>query len=253
MVNKIGTKLARYYVRKMRKRYPLQGDTFRVGSLYGGWILPTDIKVGKDDAILCAGAGEDISFDTEMARIFKCKVVTVDPTPRAIAHWEELKRKVENREPYYSLSGLVKFRYSIEEEDLERIEFLSVGISKEGGVLKFFYPNNPAFVSCSVMNLQKTTDYFEAECLRYNDIILKAGVSHFKVVKIDIEGAEYGVIEDILESEDKPEIICTDLDELNNVIDFHVIKRLKNLFSRMENAGYYPIWFEGDSVTFKHK
>ena len=35
----------------------------RLGTKYGGWILPKDIELNEDSVVYSAGVGEDISFD----------------------------------------------------------------------------------------------------------------------------------------------------------------------------------------------
>ncbi len=72
-----------------------------------------------------------------------------------------------------------------------------------------------------------------------------------KLVKIDIEGAEYGVLESILKSGNLPEIICVDFDEMSHVINWNTKKRMNQAFTGMLRNGYKPVWIEGDSVTFR--
>lgn len=35
----------------------------KLGTNYGGWILPTDCSLNEDSIIYSGGVGEDISFD----------------------------------------------------------------------------------------------------------------------------------------------------------------------------------------------
>ena len=67
----------------------------RLGTQYGGWCVP-NTGLGPDDVVVSAGAGEDISFDLEIVKRFGCKVLVLDPTPRAIHHFQETKKAISN-------------------------------------------------------------------------------------------------------------------------------------------------------------
>ena len=61
------------------------------GTGYGGWWLPENAGIGPTDVIVSAGAGEDVSFDLAAQYRFGCEVPLVDPTERAVKHWEQVK------------------------------------------------------------------------------------------------------------------------------------------------------------------
>lgn len=46
----------------------------RLGTTYGGWIIPVDAGLTADSVCYCAGAGEDISFDCALVEWFHCQV-----------------------------------------------------------------------------------------------------------------------------------------------------------------------------------
>lgn len=222
----------------------------RLGSNYGGWTIPSDFTVDVDDYILCAGAGEDISFDCCMAVEHKCNIVTIDPTPRAIAHYTEFKNAILNNQDFYTHISNEIYKYDIGEEDFKRISYLQFGIADKASVLKFYFPQNAEWVSCSIVNLQNTDKYFEAECLTYPMLLDKLNISGFKLIKLDIEGAEYGVIKSICDSGKLPEVLCVDFDEANHALDIDAVQRIKSTIALLESHGMLPIWIEGDSVTF---
>src|SRR5437899_2285157 len=56
----------------------------RLGTEYGGWWIPSSV-IQPGTVAYCAGAGEDISFDVALYER-GCRVVTFDPTPRAIEY-----------------------------------------------------------------------------------------------------------------------------------------------------------------------
>src|SRR3569832_187068 len=67
-------------------------NLLRLGSCYGGWTFVEDPALCGSVMISC-GLGEDASFDIEFAARFGAQVLLVDPTPRAIKHFEEISSK----------------------------------------------------------------------------------------------------------------------------------------------------------------
>ena len=64
----------------------------RLGSVYGGWYLCCT-NLNEKSRILSLGAGEDISFDTEIANKYEVQVDIFDPTPKAVEHFMLLKKQ----------------------------------------------------------------------------------------------------------------------------------------------------------------
>ena len=72
----------------------------RLGTTYGGWIIPADAGLTADSICYCVGAGEDISFDCAGVERFHCQVRVIDPTPRAIQHFNSLEKAVKSGEQF---------------------------------------------------------------------------------------------------------------------------------------------------------
>ena len=62
-----------------------------LGTNYGGWCIPINAKLDNDSIIYSGGVGEDMSFDLKLEDKYKCKIFLIDPTYRAIKHYEEVK------------------------------------------------------------------------------------------------------------------------------------------------------------------
>jgi len=165
----------------------------RLGTLYGGWFIPIDSGLSDNSICYTAGAGEDISFDCELVKRFNCNVRILDPTPRAVEHFEKLKKSVEDGILFPINNSQSEF-YDIAFSDFEKLRFIPAGISDQDNVLKFFFPKNPLHVSCSIKNLQKTDDFFLANCYRLSTLMNDLGDHSLDLLKIDIEGAEYGIL-----------------------------------------------------------
>ena len=79
--------------------------------------------------------------------------------------------------------------------------------------MRFWAPKNPEHVSHFIVNLQESNDDFEAQCLRLKTLCECHNLHGIDILKHDIEGAEYGVLEDIVGSGVLPKAVCVEFDE----------------------------------------
>ena len=159
----------------------------KLGSEYGGWVVPVE-HLSASSVCYCGGVGEDITFDIELIERFGCSVFAFDPTPRAIAF-------VDGMSPP------------------DNFHFFPWGLWDTETTLKFFEPANPLHVSHSVVNLEETSRYFEAACKPLSGIAHELGHKKIDLIKIDIEGAEFAVISDLIRHEMIPDIMCVEFDQ----------------------------------------
>ena len=140
------------------------------GSSYGGWSILRDSLNSKSN-VYSVGIGEDPSFDLSLIAKYGCRVLAYDPTPRAV-RWVE--RHVTN--PLFVMHAL-----ALADHDGDLRLFLPLPISADP-VSASMYPsasaNEPISVPC------RTLGSLLSECPQRNCDLLK----------MDIEGAEYGVI-----------------------------------------------------------
>ena len=221
----------------------------RLGTDYGGWVIPANCGLTGASVCYLAGAGEDISFDCELASRFHCNVRIVDPTPRALQHFEQLQRGVKEGRRFPVNNSETEF-YRITAADLDRLTFLPVGLADCDGELKFYMPKDPAHVSCSTVNLQKTAQYFTAPCHRLSTLMARMGDRKVDLVKMDIEGAEYAVIRDLLTCGVLPRILLIEFDEVHSPLDEGAGSRIKDHILRIVQAGMRCIAVEGSNATF---
>jgi FkbM family methyltransferase len=146
------------------------------GTHYGGFYLFPEV-LKKKPVILSFGIGQDLSFDRAVSDRFACQVICFDPTPKSI-NWI----KNQNQD---LVKGLVFFQY---------------GISEKTQHTKFFLPNNEDYVSGSVIlrNDLNSQDYIDVELKSIVDICLELNIKHIDVLKMDIEGAEYNVLKNLI-------------------------------------------------------
>lgn len=124
------------------------------------------------------GVGHDIEWDLAMIQKFGVTVHAFDPTPRSI-NWVRNQRLPE------------------------RFRFHEYGVADCDGSLTLFAPRRPSSFHYSSIRRslrQDARDVISAPVYRLSTIMRMLGHDHIDVLKMDIEGAEYGVINDIVES-----------------------------------------------------
>jgi FkbM family methyltransferase len=223
--------------------------TIRLGTGYGGWIIPADAGLDAGSTCYLVGAGEDISFDCGLVREFGCRVRVIDPTPRAVHHFNQLVEAVRAGRKFPINQSATEF-YDITAGQLQQMSFLPVGLADQDIELKFYMPRNPAHVSCSSVNLQKTEEFFIAQCHRMATIMAMQGDSRVDLLKIDIEGAEYSVIKDLLDSNMLPRLLLVEFDEAHTPLDADSGKRIGDSIRRLLGAGMRCVAVEGCNATF---
>lgn len=146
------------------------------GNGYGGFYV--DPTLVPDQAIVYSfGIGEDISFDKAIISKHGCKVYGFDPTPKSINY-------VKNN------------------ETTEAFYFHPYGIGEKTEMVTFHLPKNKDHVSGSVYDHKLVDEHNSVEVLlkEFNEIVSEMGHDHIDVLKMDIEGSEYVVMEGILKS-----------------------------------------------------
>jgi FkbM family methyltransferase len=212
----LATKVSRRVTRWLTPTTPRKG-LVRLGTDYGGWWIAPD---ALDQASVCysAGLGEDASFDQALLTTFGCQVWAFDPTPRAIAYAQSIADPGFHFEP--------------------------VGLWSEATEMEFFAPRDQAHVSYSIGNIQGTTESFRAKCESLQDIMGRLGHDRIDLLKLNIEGAEAAVLEDMLRSGIRPTQICVALEAIE--MPWRTRRRIKDLLA----AGYTVAHSERASYLF---
>ena len=210
-------------------RLQARDDLRKIGSRNGGWIVPVR-RLDNESVCYCVGVGEDITFDLGLIRTFGCEVFAYDPTPRAARHVKA------------HAHGNRKFKFS------------TCGLWDTDDVLQFYSPANPSHVSHSILNLQNSTTYFEARCQRLSSLMRENEHERLNLLKLDIEGAEYRVVESIIEDGVDIDIICVEYDEAHHPLDGGFKRRIRDSIRRLLRFEYSMVAFDGKcNYTFvKH-
>jgi FkbM family methyltransferase len=162
----------------------------KIGTEYGSSTVDLDL-IPFGSTVISAGVGEDISFDLELINRKNCRIIGIDPTEKAK-------------------------RY-IEKNPNEKFHFLQKALcASSNNLVRIYKNNNPEWVSESITPRHHSVspmDFYEAEPITLKELLEQ--YKNVSVLKLDIEGAEYDVINSI-DKLDIPQIFvsfhhfCTD-------------------------------------------
>jgi FkbM family methyltransferase len=226
-----------------------------LGSEYGGWTLPSRIFDRlKGITLFSCGVGEDISFDHEILKRSDWRIMLVDPTPRAKVHFsyymEMMKRKIP-----YSINNSSSLFYSAIDvgPDFEkRLTYTSaavVGTSVNEESIPMHVPRVASHVSHSAQNRLDTEIGFFARTKNIHDLLQAANNPGVWAVKMDIEGSEWDVIDDILglPRSRYPVFICIEVHKLASHLDY--AGAVSSLVKKCEMHGFLQYFKKGDDIT----
>jgi FkbM family methyltransferase len=190
-----------------------------LGTEYGGWPLVRSLTP-QGALIYSFGVGEDISFDLAAIELYAAKVHAFDPTPRCL-------------------------KWVAQQSPAPQFDFHAMGISDTDGDIEFFAPDVAEHVSFSATPSKKSDPSLavKAPVRRLQTIIEELGTPVPDILKMDIEGFEYGVIADMLSGEIRPAQL---------LIEFHhymydiPTDRTKQAVVDLQAAGY-AIFYVSDS------
>lgn len=247
-------------------RHPIQDtktvDGFNIihlGTAYGGWSF-VDEDALKECTIISAGLGEDASFDVEFAAKYNAKVIIVDPTPRAISHFNEIINSLGNTPKLkYSEGGCQPIdAYNLSSISKDNLLLVTKALWNENTFVKFFEPINPNHVSHSIVNFQnnysENTKSIEVEAVTLDSLLsnLNVSASDIHLMKFDIEGAEIEVIKRCIDVGIMPRQILVEFDELG-VPSSKGFSRVTEIDDLLRNNGYRLLKTDGQANFLYYK
>jgi FkbM family methyltransferase len=146
-----------------------------LGSKGTSWCV-CPATLGPSSVVYSFGVGEDVSFELALIERFNLRIDAFEPTPRSLA-WA----RSQAFPPGFVLH-----------------EF---GVAAWDGVASFTPPLDPSHISYSMTIPAANSDVVRAPVRRLKTIASMLGHTRINLLKMDIEGAEYAVLEDILRSD----------------------------------------------------
>ncbi|MFO1477295.1 MAG: FkbM family methyltransferase [Verrucomicrobiota bacterium] len=207
-----------FYGLLLSRRYSLVtlGDT----SLGLQWTLHPD-GLDSRSIVYAGGVGGDITFEHALVNRCGCRIELFDPSPSGLKTME----LPENRIPQF--------------------RFHPVALTSKVGTISMA-PPPPGEVSWYAQGNDSATIQVPSTDLA--SLMRKNGHEHIDLIKIDIEGSEYEVIEDILKKRIPIRQIC---------VEYHHgivpgIRRSQTIRSMLKlvRAGYKLLYQEGANHTF---
>lgn len=182
----------------------------RHGSEYGGWwICPTGLD--GNSVVYSVGIGTDITFDLSLIETHGLTIHAFDPTPGSIAYLRSVRLP-------------------------DTFTVHQLGLAAVDGTASFLPPANPEHISHTLMAPgQSDTRAIMVEVRRLSTLMRDLGHTRIDVLKMDIEGAEYDVLDDLLDQQ---------LPVRQILVEFHHrfpgvgVERTRRAVARLNAAGY---------------
>lgn len=194
----------------------------RFGSNYGGWDVVTK-NIDADSIVYSFGVGEDASFDMALIEKFNLVVHAFDPTPKSI-EWVKKQGFAGN---------FIMHEYGIAEFD---------------GNVSFNPPDNPDHVSHTLLDRPSTqARAITVPVKRLGTIMRELGHARIDILKMDVEGAEYNVIDDIQRSGILPWQILV---EFHHRFPSVGVKKSKIAISKIKKMGYHLFSVSANNEEF---
>jgi len=188
-------------------------DIRRVGDEHSGWVMNVN---PTPQTAYCAGVGQGMSLELELARMMQKPVLVFDPSPTGIN--------------------------TVAKSDTRNMQFFPIGLAANAGWLKFSLPRVAGEGSYSVM--QEGIETVSFECSNLSTIMSRNGDLCIDLLKMDIEGFEYDIVNQFLDQEIPVRQLC---------VEFHAWlepNRTLKTIARLYKAGYRIIHKHRGDYTF---
>jgi FkbM family methyltransferase len=180
--------------------------------------------LNKDSVVYGGGVGRDVTFEHALAQRFGCEVVLFDPSP----------------------TGLETM--SLPENKIPQFHFVPVGLAGSNGTLRFAPPPDPKEGSWYTDDGKSAT--IEVPCVDLSTLMKQNRHERIDLLKIDIEGAEYDVLEHLLSRKLRVKQVLVEFH--HNILPAIPRSRSVRAILKMIAAGYKLLCQDGQNHTFHH-
>jgi len=194
----------------------------RLGTVYGGWTIAPD-SLDASSVICSFGVGNDISFDLEAIERFGLTVHGFDPSPEAV-QW--ISEQVDLPANYV---------------------FHDYGLGNEDGNVAFSAPTSGGMYSSSQSQVHAGRKKISLPVKSLATVIHSMPNAFIHLLKLDIEGAEYDLIDDIIRHRSS---IGQILIEFHHRIGVASLKETVKAVNRLRGAGFALFHVSSTSSEF---
>lgn len=187
------------------------------------WVFcPDGLK--ETSIVYSGGVGKDISFEHALVKQFGCSVLLLDPSPTGL----ETMKLPDNQIPQF--------------------KFEAIALSGEVGTLKFAPPSCEEEGSWSIQ--RKDSASFEVPCVNLSTLMRRNKHSSLDLLKIDIEGSEYAVIDDLIKNRLQVKQLLVEFHHGNIHLPGIERKDTVRAILKLRSAGYQLINQSGSNHSF---
>jgi FkbM family methyltransferase len=185
------------------------------------WHICTDGWPGREIVVYSGGVGKDISTELELLDAFSCRVFIYDPSPTG----QETMRNSRNQH--------------------ERLTYEPLGLAGRAGAQVFSQPQHAEEGSFRKQTSEENAIHFA--CVRLSEQASQHGHREIDLVKLDIEGFEYEVLDDLLHSGIVVHQLCV---EFHHFLPGHTARQTSRAVSMLRGAGFRIVYKRGADFTF---
>lgn len=197
------------------------------GSESEGWCVASNI-LSPGSIVYSIGIGNDVSFDLSLIDRYGVNVYAYDPTPDSI-EWVARQKLPDT------------------------FHFYGKGLAHYDGVAHFYRHKKKTNICHSMMRRNETVQHaIEVPVERLKTLCKENNHTRIDLLKMDIEGAEYEVLDDIVNSE-------IAIDQI--LVEFHhrfksiSPRKTKNTIAELKKLGYkiFFVSLKGREYSFIHE
>ena len=216
--------LKRLVGKELRLRHDIDVPVIKDG---GWWFSPDSLN--ESSIVYSLGVGDEVDFDLSIIDQYGVEVFAFDPTPNSVDMLDASKLP-------------------------DRFHFQPWAVMATDGTLKF-YPRlrkdgtNSDVMVTKIPEPETQNDVIEVPAYSLTTITQKLGHSRIDLLKMDIEGAEYEVLEGLLDS---PVLPTQLLVEFHHRFVENGLQRTYDIINRLRGAGYriFAISEIGREISF---
>lgn len=200
-----------------------KSSVYTYGYGNGAWNVAAG-SINADSVVVSAGVGHDISFDLELSKRHGCRIIMVDPSPTGAA-------TIARHHPLP-----------------EGLTFEPIGLSKVDEVIRFAEPSHPEEGSFRLHGDSASQTMHEFPCERLQTLMQRHQLAAIDLLKLDIEGFEYGVLGDAIASNSNVKQICVEFH--HGIVPGISRRQTVTAILRVILSGYRLINHDGLNHTF---